>query len=101
MPEIGLGNGHELGKSSRTINANAEGVGTEVPSAGQAVPAMPTGDVAFHGHEIALAPAFDVSTELMNHADEFVPDSHRHRDRFLRPGVPIIDMDISAADRGL
>ena len=30
-----------------------------------------------------------------------VADLHRHRDRALRPGVPLPDVDVGAADRGL
>ena len=32
--------------------------------------------------------------------DELVADHHRHRDRLLRPGVPVVDMHVGAADPG-
>ena len=37
----------------------------------------------------------------VDHADEFVADHHRHRDRLLRPRVPVIYVDVGAADRSL
>ena len=43
----------------------------------------------------------DGAADLIDDADEFVSDHHRHRDRLLRPGVPVIYMDVGAADRSL
>ena len=34
-------------------------------------------------------------------ADELVADGHGHRNGVLRPLVPIVDMDIGAADAGV
>ena len=41
-----------------------------------------------------------VGADLDDLADELVPDHHRHRDRLLRPGVPVVDVQVGAADAG-
>src|SRR5207244_13652655 len=35
-----------------------------------------------------------------DHADELVPDGHRHGNRLLRPSVPVIYMYVRPADGG-
>ena len=39
--------------------------------------------------------------DTLDNADKFVTDGHRHRDGFLRPGVPVVDVHVGAADRRL
>src|SRR6187402_12023 len=41
-----------------------------------------------------------VGTDLHDLADEFMSHDHRHRDRLLRPGIPLIDVNVGAADAG-
>ena len=60
---------------------------------------MPADDVAFAGHEIARRETFHPIADPLDDADKFMPDDHRHRDRLLRPGVPVINVDIGPADR--
>ena len=43
----------------------------------------------------------DGAADLIDYANEFVPDHHRNRDRLLRPRVPVIYMYVGAADRSL
>ena len=42
----------------------------------------------------------DVGADFDNLADKLMADDHRHRNRFLRPGVPVVDMHVGAADSG-
>ena len=65
---------------------------------GEAIAAVPAGNVAFADNEIAGRETFYVIADKIDNADKLVADGHRHRDRFLRPRVPIIDMDVSPAD---
>jgi hypothetical protein len=67
----------------------------------QTIATMPASDVAFHGDEIALGESFDVIAHPMDHTDEFMADRHWHRNRFLCPGVPVVDVNIGPADRSL
>src|SRR5256886_7435863 len=66
---------------------------------GQAIPTMSTGDVSLAHYEIAAREAFHVIADSINDADKLVADRHRHRDRLLRPSVPVIDVHVSATDR--
>src|SRR5262249_4446604 len=66
----------------------------------QAVAAAAAGYVALAAHDVAGPVIHDVRADLHDPADEFVPDGHRHRNRFPRPLVPLIDVDIGAADPG-
>ena len=43
--------------------------------------------------------AFHVIADALDDADKFMPDDHRHRNGFLRPGVPVVDVNVGAADR--
>ena len=42
-----------------------------------------------------------VAADLLDAADELVPDDHRHGDGLLRPGIPVVDVDVGAANRVL
>ena len=68
---------------------------------GQTIAAVPTGNVSLAHDEIAARKAFHVITYSLNGADKLVANRHRHRNRFLRPRIPIVDMHVSPADRGL
>jgi len=65
---------------------------------GKTIAAMSTSDVTFADNKIARRKAFHVIADKIDHADKFMADRHRHRNRFLRPWVPIIDVDVCAAD---
>ena len=54
--------------------------------------------MAFADNKIARRKAFHVIADKIDHADKFMADRHRHRNRFLRPGVPVIYVDVSPAD---
>ncbi len=68
---------------------------------GAAVAAEAAGDVAFSGDAVADREAAHFLPELDDFAHVFVADVHRHGNRLLRPVVPLPDMDVGAADRGL
>src|SRR4029077_6097843 len=59
---------------------------------------VPTGDVSLAYYEIAARKTFHVIANSIENADELVTDRHWHRNRLLRPGVPIVDVNVSAAD---
>src|SRR5258708_35339851 len=70
-------------------------------SPGQTIPAMSAGDMAFADHEIATRKAFYVIANKIDNADKLMTDGHRHRNRFLGPGVPVVDVHVGPADGGL
>ena len=52
---------------------------------------------------LTMSPAMevlDVAADLDDAADELVADDQRHGHRLLRPGVPVVDMHVGAADAG-
>jgi hypothetical protein len=70
-----------------------------MPPTGETIAAMTANNVTFARHEIARRKTFHPSADALDHADKFMPDDHRHRDRLLRPGVPVVNVDIGPADR--
>ena len=69
-----------------------------MPPSGEAIPAMAAGDVTFGYNQIALGKPSDVIADRSTTPDKFMTDYHRHRNRFLCPGVPIVDVHVRAAD---
>ena len=68
-------------------------------AARQAIATMPTRDVPLAYHEIALYKSFHMIAYVVDNADELVANCHRHGNRFLRPRVPVVNVNIGAADR--
>ena len=90
-----------LGKAARAVDANALGVGAKMDPAGAAVAAMAADDMAFARNPFADRISPHLAADLDNVANEFVADRHRHRNGSLGPGIPVVDVDVGAADRGL
>ena len=87
-------------KAPVRVHADALGVRAQVAAPGEAVAAAPAHEVAFAADDVAGGEVGDVGADLDDLADELVPDHHRHRDRLLRPRVPVVDVQIGAADAG-
>jgi hypothetical protein len=101
VPYVGHRQGDVLGKGAGAVNANALGILAQVTSSGPAVTATTAHDVAFSRDDIPGGEICDIRTDFDDGSDKFVPDDHRHRDRFLGPGVPVVDVQIGAANSGL
>src|SRR5207248_4795487 len=93
--------GDELREATRALHADPDRVPAQVPLAGATVAAVATSDVALRADPLALAEARHRAADGGDLAGELVADHHRDRDRLLRPRVPIEDVDVRAADRGL
>ena len=72
-----------------------------MPPSGQTIAAMSAGDVSLAHDEIAARKTFHVIADTLNDADKLVADRHRHRNRFLRPGIPVVNVHVGTADRCL
>jgi hypothetical protein len=70
-------------------------------AASQAIAAMSAGNVTFADDKVALRKTFHAIANKIDNSDELVADGHRDGDRFLRPRVPIVNVDISSTDRSL
>src|SRR4029453_6140860 len=75
-------------------------VRTKVTPSRQAIATMSTGDVSLSYHKIALCESFHMIAYIVDNADELMADCHRHRNRFLRPRVPVENVNTSSANRG-
>ena len=89
-----------FGERARPVDADADRIHAQMPAAGPAVATDATGDVSFSRDPVTDFEAFDLAAALDDLAAEFMADVHRHRDRVLRPLVPLEDVDVGTADRG-
>jgi len=64
----------------------------------EAIATMATSDVPFTNNEIAARKSLHVIADKIDNPNKFMTDGHRHWNRFLRPRIPVVDVDISAAD---
>ena len=69
-----------------------------MPPASQAVATPPAHHVPLPADDLARMKVLDVRPHLNHPADEFVPHDQRHRHGLLRPGVPIVNMQVRPAD---
>ena len=99
-PDVGHRQRQVLGERPGAVDADALGVLAQVPPAGQAVAAPAADDVPLAADDLADVEVLDVRADLDDLAHELVADHHRHRDRLLRPGVPLVDVHVGAADPG-
>jgi hypothetical protein len=89
-----------FGERAIAIDADADGFGAQVALAGTAVAAMATDDMAFGRDPVAHFVAGDALAELRDPPNEFVPDNQAGPDGPLRPFVPVVDVQVGAADGG-
>ena len=87
--------------SARAVYAHPHGVGAQMAPAGEAVAAAAADYVAFPADHVAREEIDDIGAHRFNPADELVADRHGHGNGLLRPLVPLVDVDIGAADAGL
>src|SRR5438477_538420 len=73
-------------------------VRAKMTTAAETIPAMATGDMAFANDEIAVRKSLHMIADKIDNPNKFMTDSHRHWNRFLRPRIPVVDVNIGAAD---
>ena len=85
----------------RQVDADALGFGIEVivPGAGHA--ALHADEVALARHAVAHLDGADMRTDVRDDPCEFVPNHHGNGNGLLRPGIPLPDVEVGAADAGL
>ena len=76
-------------------------VGAEVAAAGEAVAAASADDVTFAGDDLADGEIGDVGADGDDLADELVADGEADGDGGAGPGVPVVDVEVGAADAGV
>ena len=98
MPDVRHRQREILGERAGPIHADALRFLAEVTAAGQAVSASPANDVPFAADDVVDAEILDVASHGDDPADELMAHDQRHGNGPLRPGVPVVDMDVGAAD---
>ena len=88
-------------KAPGPVHAHAGRVRAEVPPPGQAVPAEPADDVPLPADHVPGLEAPHIASDGRHRPRELVADHERGADRPSRPVVPVVDVDVGAADRGL
>ncbi len=99
-PNIGHRHGDVFGEGAGPLHADPLRVLAQMTPAGQAVAAVATDDVPLAADDLAGMEILDVGADLDDAADELVTDDQRHRDGSPSPGVPLVDVQIGAADAG-
>src|SRR5262249_44584079 len=97
VPAVLLRDRYEFCPSTGTIDPDTARVWTQMPSPRETIATMPAGDVTFGYNQIALRKTFHVIAHAIDNADKLVANYHRHRNRLLRPRVPIVDVHVRAA----
>ncbi len=101
QPEVRCRHRDVLGERAVAVHADAARVCAQMPASCAAIAAHAAGDVAFCGNPVANGIVVHAGTELDDLSDELVADDERRTNRSLRPLVPVVDVQIGAADGGL
>src|SRR5205823_5205409 len=80
--------------------ADAFGIGAEMPSPRQTVPASAADDVSLAADNLPGKEVRHVGACCDDFTDKFMSDDHRYRDSFGGPVVPFVYVQIGAADTG-
>ena len=100
--DVGGGDADVLGKGAVPVHAHGDRVLAPLDVAGVAVAAVVAGDVALAGDPLAHVQAGDALAQLGDLAHVLMADGHgRVLDVLGGPGVPVVDVNVGAADGGL
>src|ERR1035438_752927 len=97
-PDVGHGQDDILRESAGAIDSYSARMRTKMPPAGHAVAAASADDVTLPTDPVANLEVCHVRADLHNFADKLMADHQRNGDRLLRPTVPLIDVQVCAAD---
>src|SRR5436309_119925 len=71
-----------------------------MPTPRQTISATATDDVPFAGDDLADVEVRHIGADLDDGANEFMADDERDGNGLLGPGVPLVDVQVGAADAG-
>ena len=98
LPHVHHRQDHVFGERARAVHSHALRVRAQVTPPGQAIAAAPANHVPFPADEIAGVQVRDVRADFDDLSAEFVPDDERHVNRGARPIVPVVDVQVGAAN---
>ncbi len=97
-PEVGLGHGDIVGEAAVAVHAQDDHVLAEVGVAGAALEALVADHVHLGGDQVADPVMTDVGAGFHDGAVEFVARRDRGLEPVLGPLVPLVYMQVGAAD---
>jgi hypothetical protein len=100
LPDVRFGNDDVFGEGSVGVDADDLDVLADVGFAGAALQALAASDVHFGGDEVSLFDAGDFIAEGGDFAAELVAGDERRVNAVLRPAVPVVNVEVGAADGG-
>ena len=95
-----LGNDNVLGERAVGVDADDLHVLADVRLADAALQTLAAGHVHLGGNEVAFLHAGDFIADSFHDAAEFVARNQRRMNAALRPLVPLVDVQVGAADGG-
>ena len=96
VPYICHRNTQIFSKSAVSIYANT----AQMSAPGEVVAAATTNNMPFAAAPVTLTKVVDIAARLRYGANKLVADNQRWPNGFLRPLVPVADMNIGSTDRG-
>ena len=98
MPDVGHRQRDVFGERARSIHTDSLCILAQMSSACEAISAAAAYDVSFAGDDFAREEVLNIRTHFDDFADEFMADHHRYGNRLLGPCIPVVDVQIGAAD---
>ena len=100
LPDVDLGNDDVFGEGAVGVDADDLHVLADVRLADAALQALAAGHVHLGGDEVAFLHAGDIVADGLDGAAELVAGNERRMNAALRPLVPLINVQVGAADGG-
>ena len=100
VPDIGHRNAQIFGISAGSVHTDSAGAHAQVAPAGQTVATTAANHMPLTGDQVAGLKIMDIAADLGHPADKLMADMHGHGYGFPGPIIPIVNMDIGAADCG-
>ncbi len=97
-PDIGHGQRDQFGKGPCAVHPHTLRRSAEMPPSGQAVAAAPADHMPLATDDIAGEKVVDIRPDCDDLAHKLMPHRHGHWNRLLRPLIPLVDVNIGAAD---
>jgi len=69
-------------------------------AAGQAIAAVAANQMPFTGYDVSRFEIVDIAADFIHRTDKLMPHMHGNLNRFLSPVIPVINVNIGAANGG-
>src|SRR5205807_91361 len=97
-PDVRLRNHYVFCEGAVCIDTNDLYVLTDVGLAGAALQALAAGHMHLSGNEVSFFHTGDLIAEGDHFAAELMPGNQRRMNAILSPAIPVVDMEIGAAN---